>query len=49
MEPLSWAERSEVGRGISADSLVGQYDCLESNASDYREVAEEGGYVGEFW
>jgi len=33
-----------VGRGSSADSLVGQYQCLESSASDYREpveVAEE--------
>jgi len=37
----------EVGRGSSADSLVGQYQCLESNASDYKEpvdVGEEGGY-----
>jgi len=29
-----------VGRGSSIDSLVGQYQCLESNASDYREPVE---------
>jgi len=37
--------------GSSADSLVGQYQCLESNAGDYWEpveVTEEGGYMGEF-
>jgi len=42
----------EVGRTSSADNLVGQYQCLESNASNYREpveVAEEGGYMGTFW
>jgi len=42
----------EVGRGSFTDSLVGQYQYLESNASDYREpveVAEEGGYIGEFF
>jgi len=36
----------EVARGSLADSLVGQYQRLESNVSDYRkpvEVAEEGG------
>jgi len=36
----------------AVDSHEGQYQCLESNASDYREpveVAEEGGYMGEFW
>jgi len=35
----------EVGRDSSADSHEGQYQCLESNASDYREpveVTEEG-------
>jgi len=40
----------EVGRGSSADSLIGQYQCLESNASDYREpveVTEERGYMGD--
>jgi len=42
----------EVGRGSSADSLVGQYQCLESDESDYREpveVTEKGGYMGELW
>jgi len=35
----------KVGRGGAADSHEGQYQCLESNASNYREpleVAEEG-------
>jgi len=39
-------------RGSSADSLVGQYQCLESKTSDYWEpveVVEEGVYMKEFW
>jgi len=42
----------EVGWGSSTDSHVGKHQCLESNASDYQEpveVAEEVGYMGEFW
>jgi len=48
----------EVGRGGTVDSHEGQYQCLESNASDYWEpveVAEEGGgklntrHAAAFW
>jgi len=42
----AWGLTLAVGRGGSGDNHEGQYQCLESNASDYREpveVAEEGG------
>ena len=44
MERLGWAVWSdqclEVCKGSSVDRLVGQYHCLESDASYYMEPAE---------